>query len=126
MLRSVNCWESGWLLFVDDNSSGTIGVRDSNEEIIRVSSFDRPQHLWKATQYSNAITYLPTGAVTQAGMFTYCIDWNGDGDYTDQVDARNWRAVIINLAGRPRLAVDDDTPPDGVFDDANGNDLTCP
>lgn len=116
-----NCWESGWLVFSDDNSDG---LRDAGEELIRVYEYDSMRHSMATDDYTTSLTYGSNGAPNTPGMFTYCIDWNADGDYSDTEDSKNWRAVSVNSTGRPRLS--SDTDGDGIDNDAAGVNLTCP
>jgi type IV fimbrial biogenesis protein FimT len=97
----ANCWESGWIIFVDKDN---IGTREDSEEIIRVFTYDSMLHRLTVTGFTNYISYAPDGTVNTAGSFIYCGDWNGDGDYDDAVDIKNRRSVFINITGRPRLS----------------------
>ncbi len=116
-----NCWESGWVIFVDDDADG---IRDGAEEVVRVYEYDKPHHLLVAQTFTSFISYASSGTPGAAGMYKFCIDWNQDGDYTDTVDAKNWRAVSVNAMGRPKLS--SDINDDGVHEDADGNPLACP
>ena len=115
-----DCWESGWLIFSDDNNSGS---KDAGEALLKTYSFESSRHSLVTNEYPDSITFGSSGDVNLAGKFTYCVDWNNDGDYLDTVDSANWVAVILNMTGRPKLSTDINN--DGIHDDQLGNSLKC-
>lgn len=85
---SGSTWQSGRIIFVDESTSGTMGVVDSGETVIRVTPADAQSRVTitaagftnsSGTATSNYIQYRPTGALnsTTPGTFTLCDDRTG-------------------------------------------------
>ena len=94
-------WEEGWIIFHDSRTSGTLGVVDAGETIIRIYSGQPPEiSLRSGSNISNYISFLSNGVprghnnVLGNGTFRVC----------DQRGSDSAIAVIINNAGRIRTA----------------------
>lgn len=104
-------WSTGWLVFVDSNRSAS---RDSGEEILLVAEAIKGagnNYVLKtsAAATAKALTYqpngryrTPSGAVT-ASSFVFC-----KKEYRTTDAQQRSRAVVINNAGRPKIARYDD------------------
>lgn len=127
----ANCsgenWEIGGLIF-EDNGTGAGGVaedgdRNGNEELIRVPAAF-PQGITVrsggsfllAGRDKGAVLFNELGGVVGTGTLVIC---NADG-------AASASAVVINVSGQPRLAVDESA--DGIVNDDRGaaNNVSCP
>ena len=108
-----NSWQDGALVFADDNRNGR---RDADERLItRVPGFEHGSVRWRSFRNRTAIRFTPRGLTDwQNGHFVYC-PANGD--------ARAARMLIVNVAGRVRVARDKDH--NGIREGADGRDLTC-
>jgi type IV fimbrial biogenesis protein FimT len=94
-------WEEGWIIFHDSQISGTLGVVDAGEAIIRIyPSFKPGVSLRSGGNISNYISFLSSGVarghnnVLGNGTFRVC----------DQRGNDSAIAVIINNTGRIRTA----------------------
>lgn len=82
-------WESGWIAFEDlDNDA----VRDSDEDILDTYTGMNANTTVTATNFTNFVTYRPSGASHSQGQFTVCV--------SDTVA----QSIIVNATGRPRIA----------------------
>ncbi len=107
-------WQAGALAFADDNSNGR---RDANEAVVkRFAALPAGSRVaWRAFGNRNYLRFRATGMTGwQNGHFQYC---PADGN------PRHARQVIINVAGRARLAPDRDG--DGIVEDARGRAVDC-
>ena len=99
-------WEGGWIIFANNSSADTATV-DVGETILRThSALSGSLTLRSPDVAANFVAYRPTGQASVAGTFTLC----------DHRGADTARAVVLNMAGRPRIA-------HTQLDDAA---LTCP
>jgi type IV fimbrial biogenesis protein FimT len=107
---SGTSWQSGWLVFEDDNGNGAV---DSGEDVLSLHGNVAEQFTLKFTPAR--IVYTGSGLATQGlnSTFTLC----------DERGAEFAKGIIIGATGRPRLAVDGNS--DGVLEDAAGADLVC-
>ena len=92
-------WETGWMIFQDDNNSGT---RDADEEIIKVTVVSKPRVAIRGNK--NVMRYVSFTALGttnlisgafQAGTFTVCLQGRRELES---------RQVVINSMGRSRIA----------------------
>lgn len=106
-------WTNGWIVFVDDDKDGS---RD-NGEILVLSGKAGEDYLlyWTAFGSNNYIRFTVNGlTVSQNGTFKLC---------PTDADVRFARAVVVSKTARVRLPKDADG--NGIYEDANGNDLSC-
>jgi type IV fimbrial biogenesis protein FimT len=82
-------WQSGWIVFEDlDND----GARDGDEDIIDTYTGMNTNTVVAATNFTNFLTYRPSGATNTQGQFNLCVSSSV---------AQN---IIVNATGRPRIA----------------------
>jgi type IV fimbrial biogenesis protein FimT len=93
-------WTSGWSMFVDTNRNGAL---DAGEEVLRVGAgLESPMTMFGSTNFGTSVGFDSTGRLTSGGgSFVICHGPN----LVDAGQARS-RAVILNSAGRARLATD--------------------
>lgn len=105
---SGTAWQSGRIIFVDESTSGTMGVVDSGETVLRVTPADAQSSVTitaagftnsAGTATNNFIQYRPTGALnsTTAGTFKLCDDRAGDFGRLISVDPTG-RASLTSSA----------------------------
>lgn len=82
-------WESGWIAFVDLDSDG---VRDGGEIIFNSYTGMNTNSAVSSTNFSNSISYLPSGSSNTNGTITICVNNNV---------AKN---IFVNATGRPRVS----------------------
>lgn len=116
-LNGIECggsWSQGLILFVDKD--GDLEV-DSGGEVLHALAMGASgvQISWRSFRNRQYLQFTPLGTTyNQNGNFTVCPD---DGD------RRFARQLIINRAGRARLAVDSDG--DGIVEDSRGRPVRC-
>jgi type IV fimbrial biogenesis protein FimT len=95
-------WTSGWTMFVDANSNGAL---DGGEEVLRVGAAqDAPMTTFGSANFGTSVSFDSTGRLTSGGgSFVIC---HGTALVADGI-ARS-RALILNSAGRARIAFDSD------------------
>jgi len=82
-------WHDGWISFEDLDADG---VRDVGEELIDQHSGLDDTSVVSSVNFSDFVTYLPSGGVSSAGTFSLCV---GDASA---------RQITVNATGRPRLS----------------------
>jgi type IV fimbrial biogenesis protein FimT len=94
-------WVNGWIVFEDSLKTGTAGVRDAGEEIVRVQ---------QALPNIASIQRITTPANTK-NVFTY--EANGFAKAADETlrvtptsAASNTRLICISINGRPSVRVE--------------------
>jgi type IV fimbrial biogenesis protein FimT len=93
-------WTSGWTMFVDTDRDGALSA---GEEVLRVGpALDAPMTIFGSVAFGTSVSFDSTGRLTSAGgTFVIChgtaLVANGQ--------ARS-RALILNSAGRARVAFD--------------------
>lgn len=119
---SGSAWETGWLVFVDDGSGAGATARDGivggSEEILRIGDPAADEITVRTANFpaAGSIIFIESGRLDrdQPGTITIC----------DARGAAFARAVIVNVSGQGRLAVDTDDS--GVVEDDAGNEVACP
>lgn len=112
-------WETGWIIFADDGgTTGTAdnGALDGDEELIRIGQAASGTVTVRGRNFDTgpAITFGQEGFAEERGTVVIC---NGD--------PRRARAVVLNLSGQARLALDENDS--GFVNDDQGGDIsTCP
>lgn len=106
-----NQWESGYIVFVNINGDQVV---DPGETVLRATTSSDPSITIRSAAFGNGIGYQPSAFTNVAGTFTVC----------DPRGASKARAVVVSATGRSSFARDNDG--NGIYDDQNGNDLTCP
>jgi len=93
-------WTTGWTMFVDTNRDGALS---GGEEVLRVgTALDAPMTMFGSANFGTFVAFDSTGRLTSGGgSFVIC---HGNVLVVDG-RARS-RAVILNSAGRPRVAFD--------------------
>jgi len=93
-------WTTGWTMFVDTNADGALSA---GEEVLRVGAAqDAPMTVFGSANFGTFVAFDSTGRLTTGGgSFVIC---HGTALVVDGI-ARS-RAVVINSAGRVRIAVD--------------------
>ena len=93
-------WTSGWTMFVDSNRDGAL---NSGEEILRVgTAFEAPMTMFGSANFGTSVGFDSSGRLTSGGgSFVICHGTN----LVASGQARS-RAVILNSAGRARVATD--------------------
>jgi type IV fimbrial biogenesis protein FimT len=122
-------WSSGFLVFVDDGAgSGTAGdsQRNGSEEILKVYRYDGGNILNvvdSAGAAMTAIGFEARGEVVQGDRATL---WVCDEDRQPKFA----RALLLERTGRIIQSFDlhdssGNVASDGIYEDANGDNLTC-
>ena len=115
--ESDNNWNDGWIAFSDGNNDGVI---NDSDVLLRVQGQQSGQLTVRSSGFGQQgrLQFDRTGAVASVGTFTVC-DTRGD-EFA--------RAVVINISGQSRVAVDEDASKDGIVNDHGGtsSNVTCP
>ena len=113
-------WDSGWLVFIDDNTRGVI---DGSDAILRVyeqiykREIPKDVTLKETVADSRYITYQARGqasfplTTTTAASFERC----------DDGGPAQARAIMVTSTGRIRLSKDTSVDTDKIHEDNNGN-----
>lgn len=93
-------WTPGWTMFVDTDRDSALSA---GEEVIRVgAALEAPMTMFGSANFGTSVGFDTSGRLTNAGgTFVIC---NGTALVADG-QARS-RAVILNSAGRARVAFD--------------------
>ena len=118
-------WEAGWILFSDATNSGN-KIIDGSDQLLLYQEPLAGGNTLRATGFSGlglgVLQFNSTGFLFASspapGTFTLC----------DDRGASYAKAIIVNISGVSRLAVDESSTPDGILNDHSGSlgDLSCP
>lgn len=104
-----NNWGGGWTMFVDTDGDGTL---DADEDTLRTGQPLPAPLTMISSSFQNFLSYLPTGRSNGAGTFAVC--------YDNTLINRS-RAIVLNMSGRPRVAVDSNN--DGIPNKDDGSNI---
>lgn len=117
-------WETGWIVFEDVDGDRTIDAGDG-DQLLRIGgalSGGNTMRLLDLTsdggsfiQFASNGFPVPSATGNASGTLVIC----------DDRGAPEARGVVLNVSGQTRLARDTGGT-DGVLNDHEGNDLTCP
>jgi type IV fimbrial biogenesis protein FimT len=118
---NTNNWENGWLVFVDDGT-GTGGVADDGnlngtEQVLRIGQGVSGTITVRLRNFTDAgaISFDDDGMAVDRGTIVLCDDTGPAGA----------SAIVLNLSGQPRLAVDEDD--NNTLDEDDGTEVdACP
>lgn len=92
-------WDSGWLVFVDDNQNGAADATDGNGDtdageriLLAQGALSSSNTLRGVAAVNNFVSYLPTGLSSSNGNFRLC-----DGN---DPDVNKGRQITISTTGR--------------------------
>ena len=107
-------WHEGAMIFLDANGNSRF---DAGEEVVRrlppLATGYRVY--WRSFRNRKSLSMKPTGVTDwQNGSMLLC---------PPDADPKNARQLIVNAAGRARLARDSDG--DGIVEGARGNPVSC-
>ena len=105
-------WESGWIVFSDNDGDQTVDAGDGDTIVQLTQALLTGFTLRGSTDLANAVTFTSNGSSAVQGTMVLCasnrIDWA--------------RSVTVNLAGRIRSGADTDN--DGTPEALNGSEIT--
>lgn len=107
-------WRNGVLVFADPDADRHLG---EDQQPLRYFDFSEPhgEIYWRAFQNRQYLQFNALGFTrNQNGNFTFC---------PDSGDLQLARQLIVNRAGRTRVAIDSDG--DGIAEDSRGRPLRC-
>ncbi len=114
-----NAWEQGWIIFLDDGTGGGTaddGDRHADEPLLRVGQEASGSMTIRTRNFPAAgvISFNEDGFADASGTIVIC-----DGVPADAM------ALVLNLSGQARLAVDEDAS--GFLNIDDGSEVTsCP
>ncbi len=108
----ANCstnWNQAKIVFIDNNNNNK---RDTSEPLLLTTQIVSSVN--SMTGPDTPLVFLDSGATTASVSIKVCPDENSNATA---------RAININAQGRVRVSIDSDN--DGVYEDTDGNDLSC-
>ena len=114
--KSVEQWEDGWTVFVDDNADGQL---NADEKIIHShGALPATFTLRGNGNFTHFVRYLSSGASSTTGSFMLC----DNKDNNDLAEPYTSRLLIINNVGRIRMA--EDANANGLYEKSLNNEVT--
>lgn len=112
-------WETGWIMFVDEDGSGTLNGTETTLQVGQALPSGSTLTLFYDGSPSTAqstLGFAKGGLADTPAAFRYCI-------YRDSTAAM--QGIDVNTAGQVRIATDSNS--DGQVEDSSGNNITaCP
>ena len=107
-------WELGWIIFEDLNSGG---LRTNNEDILRVGEALNSGNTLRTFGFTSDqfIRFDRAGTLNQSGTFVFC----------DSRGTSEARAIVVNISGKTRKAIDEDAVANHIVNDHQGDDVAC-
>jgi type IV fimbrial biogenesis protein FimT len=102
-------WNQAKIVFVDSNSNNT---RDTSEPLLMTTTAVASSNTM--TGPNAAILFFDSGAANTSASIKICPNSNDD---------KLARSININAQGRVRVSIDSDN--NDVFEDTDGNELSC-
>lgn len=102
-------WNHAKMVFIDANGNGS---RDTSEPLITTAQ--KVSTSATMTGPNSALSFQDSGAVSMSTSIKICPNNN---------DVNMARSININAQGRVRVSIDSNN--DGMFEDTDGNNLTC-
>lgn len=121
-------WHAGWIVFTDENADASFD--NATDNLIRIHAALTDANTLISTHFEGVaynIQYNSSGKLRERDAdsttsphrtFTLC------DPYTD--NQKRAKAININKLGNISIAVDTDSPSDGVVDTVMNNNVTCP
>jgi len=109
-----NTWQHGVNIFIDRNRNGKMDKQDT--VLTRLPGIVDGKLYWRSFRNRSYLQFRSTGLTNwQNGNFLFC---------TDSQNLKHARMIILNAQGRARKSPDSDN--DGIVEDAQGENITCP
>jgi type IV fimbrial biogenesis protein FimT len=115
-VTATNGWEQGWFVFVDPNEDSNLNNDAGDALIQRHAGLPDGTTLRGNSNVEDRVIFNQRGASGSPGTLRLC-DSRGNAGA---------RAIVILGTGRPRLAIDTDSPADGIVDDGSDDNVSCP
>jgi len=105
----ANDWNLPKIVFVDENGNGD---RDNSEALLMATQAITSSN--KMTGPAGPIIFLESGTINTATSIKICPKDN---------NVKYAKSINVNAQGRVRVSIDSDK--NGIYEDTNGNDLSC-
>jgi type IV fimbrial biogenesis protein FimT len=115
-ITTTNGWEQGWFGFVDTNQDSNLNNDPGDALIQRHEGLPEGTTLRGNNNVEDRVMFNYRGASGSPGTLRLC-DSRGNAEA---------RGIVILGTGRLRLAIDTDSTPDGIVNEGNNNNVSCP